>query len=80
MERPTAVAPRSRGPVAFCRNALNHMVGVYTDGPLKGQVKPWNFHHVDERSGRLAPNAEKMGLVEKRLHKEDFRLPSWAYM
>ena len=61
---------------AFC-TARNHMVGTYSDGPLKGQRKPWNFHHVDQRSGRIAP--EQKGLVVARHYKDPLRLPSWAY-
>ena len=52
---------------AFCKNALNVFVGRYTDGPLKGQLKPWNFHHVDERTGRLNPN-QMHGQVIHRHH------------
>eukprot|EP00966_Prymnesium_polylepis_P144256 3330903-Prymnesium_polylepis.1 len=58
--------------------ALNEMVGTYTDGPLRGQRKPWNFHHIDERTARLTPDSLQ-GQVVKRHHKDLLRMPSWVY-
>ena len=64
---------------AFCTNALNHMFGFFTDGGSKGmKPKPWNFHHMDERVGRVAVG--ELSAVMKRHHKDPKRLPSWAYI
>ena len=72
-------APQPWHPEAgeFCRNALNHMFGFFSDGPNKGQPKPWNFHHIDQRVARVA--AGELSAVIGRHHKDPKRLPGWAY-
>ena len=58
--------------VPFINHSLNHYFGRYNSGPLNGQLKPWNFSHVDQRTGRVVVQP---GLVMARHRKDALRLP-----
>ena len=62
--------------VPFINHSLAHYFGRYDSGPLKGQLKPWNFNHVDQRTGRVVAQP---GLVMARHRKDALRLPSATY-
>ena len=39
--------------VPFVNNSLNHLFGRYSEGPLKGHLKPREFFHTDTQTPNL---------------------------
>jgi hypothetical protein len=73
----SAPQPYHQEAVPFINHALNHCFGRYTDGPLKGQLKRWDFTHHDAHHTSRTP--AQPGVVMGRHRSEPLRLPSSAY-
>ena len=74
MERTAAIS--SRGCALHQPFTCSLLWALRQWAALKGQLKPWNFTHADQRTGRVVAQP---GLVMARHRKDALRLPLAVY-